>query len=138
MTHEYPQQPSTRTSTEDDAQLSGGGRSIGMSLETIMELTGLTREEIRRGFRADPPQTLAGQALAEGVSQDELVDAVVAAIQLRVPEAVAAGRITQGQADERLADLEVKITDMVTTIPFRRGGHRVSVDNTRDSRLTVS
>ncbi len=94
------------------------GDNIARSMATFVELTGLTRDQIREGFRADPPRTLVDLAAAEGVSQCELVTATVIDTRLRLHEAVAAGRISAQRADERLANLEANVIELVTTIPF--------------------
>lgn len=94
------------------------GDNIARTLAVFVELTGLTTDQIRKGFRADPPQTLADQAEAEGVSQRELVTAMVTDTRLRLHEAVAAGTISAARADERLVGLEANVTELVTTIPL--------------------
>ncbi len=95
------------------------GEHIARSLAIFVELTGVTREQVLEGFRADPPRTLVDQAAAEGVSRCELVAATVADTPLRIHESVVAGRISAARADERLADLEANVTELLTTIPLR-------------------
>ncbi len=118
-----PDAPDTEAPAEDGEQAGRGGRSIGRSLDTIKELTGLTSQQIREGFRAHPPKTLAEQAAAEGVSQDKLVAAIVAVTQHRLIEAVAAGKLTQERANERLGDLDTNVTELVSGFPTVLGGH---------------
>lgn len=88
-------------------------------LEPLTDL-GLTVEDLVAGRQAG--QTLAETAEANGISEAELVDALVAAAIERADEAVEAGRITQEQADERLADIEEHITDRVNSEPRERDG----------------
>ncbi len=118
MLRDDQQRPSTTIPPEGDAQMNECGDNIGRSLAIFVELTGLTRDQIRDGFRADPPRTLVDLAVAEGVSQSELVAATVADTRLRLHEAVASGRISAQRADERLANLEANVIELVTTIPF--------------------
>ena len=98
----------------------GGGGRVDMA--AAAEALGITREELRTQTRAG--QNLADVAEAEGVPQADLVAALVAAAQERLDEAVAAGRLTQAQADARAAELEARITDSLDELcgPGGRGG----------------
>jgi len=49
------------------------------------------------------------------VAVNTLIDALVAAAQERITQAVTDGDLTQEQADERLADLQTRITDRVNS-----------------------
>jgi hypothetical protein len=49
------------------------------------------------------------------VAVNTLIDALVAAAQERITQAVTDGDLTQEQADERLADLQTRITDPVNS-----------------------
>lgn len=93
----------------------------------ILESLGIDAEAVRAGIEAD--QTLAEIAEANGVSEDELIGAIEADVEAHVAEAVENGRITQEQADEKLADLTDTITERVNTPPSERPeregrGHR--------------
>lgn len=59
--------------------------------------------------------TLADVAEAQGVAVGTLVDALVTAAQERTAKAVEGGTLTQEQADERLADLEERITERINS-----------------------
>ena len=98
----------------------GGGGRVDMA--AAAEALGITPEELRTQTQAG--QTLAELAEAEGVPVDDLVAALVAAAQERLDEAVAAGRLTQAQADARAAVLEARITDSLDELcgPGGRGG----------------
>jgi hypothetical protein len=91
----------------------GGGHAGGGRLDTAAaaEALGLTQEELRT--RTQAGQTLADIAEAEGVAEADLVDALVAAAQTRLAEAVTDGRLTQAEADARAADLEARVADSV-------------------------
>ena len=108
----------------DENEREGRGRHGRHGLrggsEVVQELTGLTNEQLREGFAAD--QSLADQAAAAGVSQDDLVAAIVEEMQSRLADAVTEGRITQEQADERSAEIEERVAEAVTTIPSEREG----------------
>jgi polyhydroxyalkanoate synthesis regulator phasin len=90
----------------------GGGPGGGRGLGTAASALGMTEEELRTALEADGA-TLASVAEEQGVAVDPLVDALVAAAQERVTQAVTDGDLTQEQADERLADLEAWITERV-------------------------
>ncbi|BAN03935.1 hypothetical protein YM304_36210 [Ilumatobacter coccineus YM16-304] len=81
--------------------------------EVVTELLGVDAETLRTEL-ADGA-TLADIAEENGVSTDELVDALVTQAMERVDAAVEAGRIDQDVVDERLDDLEARITERVTT-----------------------
>lgn len=81
--------------------------------ETVTELLGVDSETIRAEL--DDGATLAEIAEDNGVSTEELVDAIVADAVERADAAVESGRIEQDVADERLADLEERVTERVTT-----------------------
>ncbi len=98
--------------------------NIGRSLDTIKALTGLTTEQIREGLGARPPKTLARQAEARGVSQDDLVAAIVSDTRNRLLAALLAGHISQERADTRLAGLEANVTELVADFPAGRSGRR--------------
>lgn len=86
----------------------GGRRGGRIDVEAAAEALGITVEELRAAGAAGT--TLAELAEREGVSEEDLVAALVAAEEARLAEAVTAGRLTQEQADERLAGAEERIT----------------------------
>jgi hypothetical protein len=87
-----------------------GGRhgGFGGQSEIIEEATGLTREEIRTAV--DGGSTIADLITANGGDVDSVIAELVAEATTHINEKVAEGRITQEQADERLAELEDRIT----------------------------
>lgn len=95
----------------------------GAGSEVVQELLGMTHEEIHTAI--DGGQTLAQLAESKGVTQADLVAALVAEATERIDAAVAEGRIEEAKATELKADLEAKITERVTTIRERmeRRGH---------------
>lgn len=97
----------------------GGGR--GVHLEALAAL-GITADELRAA--AEAGQTLAQLAEAQEVSKDEVVKALVAVGQKRLAEAVADGRLTQAEADEKTADLQARVTERLDEPVRAKGGHR--------------
>jgi len=111
-------------STLDEAGIGshGGHRGGGAGLSEAATALGMTEDELRTALEADGT-TLADVAEEQGVAVDTLVDALVAAQQERIAAAVEDGRLTQEQADERLADLEEQVTERVTSEAPVGGGH---------------
>lgn len=88
-----------------------GHPGVKASLEVAATALGATPEELRTARRDG--RSLADVARAKGVDPKTVVDALVADARARIGEAVAAGRLTQAQADERLAGLEERMTAVV-------------------------
>lgn len=80
-------------------------------LETAAETLGMTEDELRTALDADGA-TLASIAEDKGVAVDKLIDALVKAKQERIAKAVEEG-MPQDVADERLADLQERVTEWV-------------------------
>jgi polyhydroxyalkanoate synthesis regulator phasin len=105
----------------------GGHHGGGPGLEAAATALGMTEDELRTALEPEGT-TLAQVAEAEGVPVDDLVAALVEAEQERVAQAVEDGRLTQEEADERLAGLEERVTERVNSdapAPGHdgRGGH---------------
>ncbi|MGY1639195.1 hypothetical protein ACI78V_21315 [Geodermatophilus sp. SYSU D00742] len=99
----------------------GGGR---LDLPVAATTLGMTEEELRTALAADGA-TLASVAEDRGVARDTVVAALTDAARQRTAAAVEDGRLTQEQADERLADLPERISERVEgTGPGDRGGER--------------
>jgi polyhydroxyalkanoate synthesis regulator phasin len=97
----------------------GPGRPL--ALHTAADALGLTEGELREALQADGT-SLADVAEAQDVDVDTLVRALVDGQEERIAEAVEDGRLTQEEADERLADLEERVTDLVNSDDLPRGG----------------
>lgn len=98
----------------------GRGGGPGVHLEALSSL-GITAEEVRAAAAAG--STLAGLAEQQGVSREKLVSTLVTAGRARLAEAVANGRLTQAEADEKAAGLQARVTERLDE-PIRRGrGH---------------
>ena len=105
----------------------GGRRHGGGSLggEALAEFLGISTEELREA-RADE-QSLAQIAEANGVSRDDLITFLVGQVEEKLAAKVEEGKIDQERADEKLAQFEERVGDLVdSTESFRpgRGHHR--------------
>jgi polyhydroxyalkanoate synthesis regulator phasin len=98
-----------------------GGRG-GLELDAAATALGMSEDALRTALEADGT-TLADVADDHGVPIETLVDALVASGKERIAAAVEDGRITQEQADERLADLEQRITERVESAMPAGGAH---------------
>ncbi|NJN67136.1 MAG: hypothetical protein HC884_10710 [Chloroflexaceae bacterium] len=85
-----------------------GGAPHG-HLETIAETLGMTTEDLMSALQEG--KTIAEVAEAQGVDLDTVVDAVLAEMKARLDTQVEAGRLTQDEADERLAEARERITE---------------------------
>lgn len=79
----------------------------------IAQFLGITPEQLRAELNG---QSLAQVAQAHGKSRDQLIQFLVSNAQQRLNEAVQAGRLTQQQADQRLADLQARIEQLVDRV----------------------
>ena len=108
-----------------------GGRGPGFAI--VAETLGLTEAEVRDAISNG--QTLAQLAEANGSSAAALVDAILADIKTHVDEKVAAGDLTQEEADARLAEAETRVTEFVNHTkppqdrPGRPGGPGADEDD---------
>ncbi len=87
-----------------------GGRD-GARSEALAEVLGIDAETLREELSSG--STIADLAAANGVSVDDVVAALTAEAQTRIDEAVAEGKITQEEADAKLAEIETKISERV-------------------------
>lgn len=85
------------------------GRGVGS--EALSDLLDLDAQELRQQLRDGA--TLAEIAATQGVSTQAVVDELVGELTERIDNAVEDGRIEQAEADQKIADAEAKITDMV-------------------------
>ena len=96
-----------------------GGR--GMHLESVAEALGITSEELRTSLAGD--QTIAEIAASRSVDVQTVIDAIVADHKARLDEKVAAGDLTQEEADAKLAGATERATAMVNgEMPAFRDG----------------
>ncbi|KGM09081.1 hypothetical protein N868_04535 [Cellulomonas carbonis T26] len=90
----------------------GLGHARGLALDVAAETLGLTTDDLRTAL-AEDGATLASVAQAQGVDEDALVAALVAAATEHLAAAVEEGRLTQEEADERAAQLTERFTALV-------------------------
>jgi polyhydroxyalkanoate synthesis regulator phasin len=124
ITQEQADEVATTLSAADLGGHHGpGGPGGRFALDTAAETLGMTEDELRTALEADGA-SLASVAEAQGVAVDDLVAALVQAAQDHIAEEVTEGDLTQDEADQRLADLEARITDRVnsTDLPVPHGG----------------
>ena len=89
-----------------------GGRGHGkFGGAVVTELLDIDRETLRAELQGGA--TLVEVAEANGVTEAELVDALVAHRTERIEQAVADGKLTADEAAEKTADLEERITARV-------------------------
>lgn len=106
-------------STERDGERGHKGRKgKGARMSSFLETSGLTIEQVREGFEAD--QSLAQIAEANGVDSDGVKADLVAAKTERINAMVEAGRITQEEADAKIAELDDKIDEKLNLTPSER------------------
>jgi predicted DNA-binding protein (UPF0251 family) len=87
-------------------------------LDAAASYLGLTEEQLRSELESG--KTLAQVAQAHGKTAAGLVDALVNEAKQKVEAAVAAGRLTQSQADDLLNGLRDRITQLVNSTPPSR------------------
>ncbi|MEM8922981.1 MAG: hypothetical protein AAGD35_05720 [Actinomycetota bacterium] len=107
-------------SSENGEREGRGKRGKGGLGQHLTEVTGLTAEQLREGFEAG--NTLAETIEANGGDVDAVADAIAAQITERMNEAVADGKLTQEEADEKLADLDTKVDERLNAEPGERDG----------------
>ncbi len=89
-----------------------GKGDAGADLSAAATALGLSEADLRTALRSG--KTLAQVAQAHNVTVDSLVQALVDAQTARIARDVAAGKLTQAQADKRLAGLSARITERVS------------------------
>ena len=115
----------------------GGGPGGGRNLAAAATALSMSEEDLRTALEADGA-TLASVAQGQGVSVDTLVAALVGAEEARIAQEVTDGELTQAEADERLADLETRITDRVNSTGDDRPQRPAGTDDDTDDDATGS
>jgi lipoate-protein ligase A len=89
---------------------------------------GMNEAELRTELEAG--KSIAQVAETKNVDLQVVVDALIAQHKAHIAEHVAEGKLTQAEADEKLANLEARVTEMVnkTGLPMKggpggKGGH---------------
>lgn len=89
----------------------GGG---GALLSATASVTGLTTDEVLTQLQSG--QTLAQIAEANGKTADDVIAAARAQLEERLAQAVTAGRITQAQADAKLANFDSTAAERMNSV----------------------
>ena len=90
------------------------GHRGGCNLDDAAEAIGIDEADLRAAL--EDGDTIADVAEANGVDVDDVIESMVEAKEVHIAEKVEEGRITQEEADEKLADVEAKITDRVNGV----------------------
>ena len=108
-------------------QQNGGGlRFQGGCLDEVTTLLGMTEQEIQA--QRQEGKSLVQIAATEDVTEAQLVEAIMAGKRAAIQEKVAAGTLTQEQANVMLAAMEqntVQATNRTSTGPFGGQGNGV-------------
>ncbi len=109
---------------------------LGAKLDAAASALGMTADELRAELQGG--SNLAEVAEARGVDVQAVIDALVADLETKVAEKLAAGDITQEQADEILANANERVTAMVNGEGPRGGPgrHRHPADDAEDDSDT--
>lgn len=91
----------------------------GPGMDVAAQALGMTNEELRTALQGG--QTLAQVAESKGVSTQVLTDALTAGIENHIAQEVADGRIDQARADEMLAKVDQRVTDMLDGVRPKGG-----------------
>jgi 3-hydroxyacyl-CoA dehydrogenase len=88
-------------------------------MEAVIDATGLTQSDLMQQLMGG--STLSEIVTANGGDMQAIIDTAIASATERINQAVANGRLTQEQADERLANLEQNLTELMNGDLFARG-----------------
>lgn len=88
-------------------------------LAVLTDVLGVDAEAL--GAARDAGQSLADLATAQGVPVQDVVDAIVEAKTAQIQAKVAAGDLSQDEADERIAGLSERVAERVEATPGERG-----------------
>jgi len=99
-----------------------GGLGRGASLTTIATALNMTVADLQSAFQSG--KTVATLATEKGVALQTVVDALLTEQKTLLQQAVTDGRLTQAQADARLAELQTQLPTQLSTAftPGLRGG----------------
>jgi hypothetical protein len=97
-----------------DGKRFGGARGIGVFGDVFgaaAKALDMSTDDLRTALRDG--KSIADIAKDKGVETSKVVDAMVAAVEAQLDQAVKDGKLTQGQADEKLQDLRTRMTAIV-------------------------
>lgn len=87
----------------------------GFASTVVADTLGITEDELRTALQDG--KSIADLASEKGVALDTIVNAIVADETTRLSQAVTDGKLTQEQADQRIADLKTNLPDMLSQTP---------------------
>lgn len=131
ITQEQADAMKQRLATADDGQLLGGGRGghgpggpgFGVAdPDALASFLGITADQLHTELEADGA-TLAAVAEAHGKSRDDLKSYLTSQAKSRLDAQVAAGTLTQAEADQRLADKTANLDAMIDRSGPPHGDH---------------
>ncbi|MCU0499135.1 MAG: hypothetical protein MUF87_17415 [Anaerolineae bacterium] len=101
-------------------------RGRGLPLGVIATALGLEESALRTALQGG--QTVADLASEQNVALEVVIDAIIAEMEIHLAEKVAEGRLTQAEADERIAqareDLPTRLSEPLPARGEGRGGGR--------------
>ena len=110
--------PTTTTVPADGERRPGGHRGVKASVAVAANAIGIGEAELVTALRSG--QSIAQVAESRNVDVQKVIDAIVADARTRLDAKVRDGDLTQARADEKLENLEQRVTDSVN----RTGGLR--------------
>lgn len=123
--------------------LAGGHGRGGPGLDAAAKALGLTTDELRTQLKSG--STIAGIATEKGVDLATVKAAMLAEMKENLAEAVSSGKVTQEQADQRLASAEERLTAPVNgklpqggRVGRGPGGGQPPADQSTGSTTTVA
>jgi DNA-binding CsgD family transcriptional regulator len=97
------------------------GRGPAKSVTAVAGVLKLTEAELKTQVEAG--KSLADIAATQNVSVQSVIDVVVTEMKAHIASEVTSGELTQAQADEKLANVTARATDMVNGVrPVGMGG----------------
>ncbi|TRZ74469.1 MAG: hypothetical protein D4R95_00835 [Actinobacteria bacterium] len=90
-----------------------GGHGPRKDVAGIAAILNLSESDLKSQVQSG--KTLAQIATAQGVDVKLVIDAIVASMKSHLADAVTSGKLTQAEADTKLADVTTKVTEMVNT-----------------------
>jgi DNA-binding CsgD family transcriptional regulator len=106
----------TKSST---ATVLNSSKGPGKNVAAIASVLKLTEAELKT--QVESGKTLAQIATTQGVSVQSVINVLVTDMQAHIAQEVASGKITQAQADTKLADVTAKATERVNNVRPARG-----------------
>ena len=109
-----------------DSELKGPEGKIGfggkLDLTAVGTVLGLSADELKTSL-ADG-KSIADVAKEKGVEAQKVIDAVSTSLKNEIDQAAKDGKMTQAEADKRLADVTASAEKIVNGEGFGRGDHR--------------